>query len=392
MLIASRRISMPDVSQYPRFSQAEMADRHARTRAMMEQAGVDALLVYGTGRFSDIYWFTDWPGSREAYVLLDQRPEPVVLAQLYNHIPVARMLSTVTDVRWAGANTAASVISLIEERGLGESRIGLIGSIPHQQVQRFREAYPEAEFQDVGGRFRAVRAIKTDEEIERFRIASKLTDDSMQSIADNLRAGMREEEIPALIEPVYLKAGGYAGIHFMTSMPMRSPDFPVPAQYQSTRVLGRGDCVITEISGAWWGYSGQIHRTYSLGEGPTPEWSDLHDAAVEAFQNILGTIKDGSSTREVEEVAESIHRRGYSIYDDLLHGANQYPPIIQTKTTSRREGGEMFFRENMVVTIQPNVITPDERMGLQFGETVIVRKNGCEPLNAFPREWIICEP
>jgi Xaa-Pro aminopeptidase len=44
----------------------------------------------------------------------------------------------------------------------------------------------------------------------------------------------------------------------------------------------------------------------------------------------------------------------------------------------------------MVLVIQPNVITPDEKMGLQFGETVVVRKNGCETLDTFPREWIVC--
>jgi Xaa-Pro aminopeptidase len=165
----------------------------------------------------------------------------------------------------------------------------------------------------------------------------------------------------------------------------------VPSQFQSSRVLERGDCLITEISGAYWGYSGQIHRTYSLGEEPTREWRALHDVAVEGFDAIVGTIKDGASTAEVEEAAEVIHRRGYTIYDDLLHGASQYPPIIQTRTTRRHGGADTVFRENMVVVVQPNVITPDERMGLQFGETFVVRKDGCEPLNTFPREWIVCE-
>lgn len=50
-----------------------------------------------------------------------------------------------------------------------------------------------------------------------------------------------------------------------------------------------------------------------------------------------------------------------------------------------------MLRENMVVVVQPNVITLDERMGLQFGETFVVRKDGCEPLNAFPRVWVVCE-
>jgi Xaa-Pro aminopeptidase len=243
----------------------------------------------------------------------------------------------------------------------------------------------------MGGKFRMLRTIKSQAEIERIRLASKLTDESMQAVAEGLKPGMREDEIPALIEPVYLKAGGYAGIHFMTSMPMRDPHFPVPSQYQSSRRLERGDCLITEISGSYWGYSGQIHRTYSLGEGPTPEWKKLHDAAVEVFGVLASAIKDGSSVREAEEAAEIVHRRGYTIYDDLIHGANQYPPIFQTRTTARHEEGEMNFRENMVIVIQPNVITKDEKMGLQFGETLVVRKNGCESLNKFPREWIVCQ-
>ena len=76
--------------------------------------------------------------------------------------------------------------------------------------------------------------------------------------------------------------------------------------------------------------------------------------------------------------AEIIHRRGYSTYDDLVHGVNQYPPIFQTKTRKRHDTKEITFRENMVIVIQPNLMTYDEMMGLQFGETLVVKKNGCE--------------
>ena len=105
---------------------------------------------------------------------------------------------------------------------------------------------------------------------------------------------------------------------------------------------------------------------------------------------IFDTIREGVSSREIEEAAEVIHRRGYTIYDDLLHGNAQLPPIIQTRTTRRHEDPEVILRENMVLVIQPNVITPDERMGLQFGETVVVRKDGCESLDTFPRRWVVC--
>lgn len=379
-------------SDFPTFSDHEMAARHKAAHNLMDQQGVEGLLVYGSGRYaSDVYWLTDWPSSREAYVLFQHGKEPVVLMQLYNHLPMARVMSVVRDVRWAGANTSASVVELIRERGLDTKALGLVGAIPYQHYTQLREGCGHASFKELSGSLRMMRTIKSAEEIERIRFASRLTDQSIEALAKGLKQDMREDEIAALIEPVYLKHGGYAGIHFMTSMPMRNPDFPVPAQFQSTRRLQKGDCLITEISGAYSGYSGQIHRTFSIGEGPTAEWRDMHDAAVEVFEILADTIKDGTTTTQAEEAAEIIHRRGYTIYDDLIHGVNQYPPIFQTKTTKRHDSREMVFRENMVIVIQPNLISKDERMGLQFGETLRVTKTGCESLNDYPREWIICE-
>jgi Xaa-Pro dipeptidase len=379
-------------SDYPIFSDGEIATRHQSVYQLMEQENVDALLVYGSGRYaSDVYWLSDWPSSREAYVLFQIGKEPVILLQLFNHFPMAQVMSIIKDVRWAGANTTTTVLDLIRERGLESKKIGLVGALSYQVYLKLAEKFPGAVFTDLSGKLRMMRTIRSQEEIERIRFASELTDQSIEALAGGLKAGMREDEIAALIEPAYLKRGGYAGIHFMSSMPMRDPDFPVPAQFQSSRKLQKGDCLITEISGAYSGYSGQIHRTFSIGEGPTPQWQKMHDAAVEAFQVLAEVIKDGATTTEAEEAAEIIHKRGYSTYDDLVHGVNQYPPIFQTKTRKRHDSKEMVFRENMVIVIQPNLITEDEKMGLQFGETLVVTKKGCETLNAYPREWVTCQ-
>src|SRR5262245_49701002 len=378
-------------SDYPAFSDAEIERRHNAFYALMGQEGVDAALIFGSGRYaSDIYWLSDWPSSREAYLLMQAGRDPVILMQLFNHYPMARVMSWIKDVRWAGANTTNSVVELIGERGLGGKKIGLMGSISYQVFNKLREKYPAASFVDLGGKLRMLRTVRSAEEIERIRLASKLTDQSIEALAENLHAGLREDELPAIIEPVYLKAGGYAGIHFMSSMPMRAPDFPVPSQFHSNRKLQKGDALITEISGAHSGYSGQIHRTFSIGEGPTAEWQKMHDAALEAFEVLSKVIKDGATTSEAEEAAEVIHRRGYSTYDDLVHGVNQYPPIFQTKTRKRHDSREMTFRENMVIVIQPNLMTYNEKMGLQFGETLVVKKNGCESLNDYPRQWVVC--
>jgi Xaa-Pro dipeptidase len=351
-------------SDYPIFSDREIATRHKAVYQLMEQENVDALLVYGSGRYaSDVYWLSDWPSSREAYVLFQTGKEPVILLQLFNHFPMAKVMSVIRDVRWAGANTTTSVLELLRERGLDSKRIGLVGSIPFQVYLKMAEQFRGTAFSDLSGKLRMMRTIRSPEEIERIRFASKLTDESIESLAGGLKAGMREDEIAALIEPAYLNRGGYAGIHFMSSMPMRDPDFPVPAQFQSSRKLQKGDCLITEISGAYSGYSGQIHRTFSIGEGPTPEWQKMHAAAVESFEVLTEVIKDGATTTEAEEAAEIIHRRGYSTYDDLVHGVNQYPPIFQTKTRKRHESKGWYFAKTWSLSFSRTSLPKTKRWG-----------------------------
>ncbi len=225
-------------SDYPTFSDEELNRRHKAFYGLMEQEGVDAALIYGSGRYaSDIYWLSDWPSSREAYLLMQTGKQPVILMQLFNHFPMARVMSWIKDLRWAGANTTNSVVDLLGEGGLETKKIGLIGAVSYQLYNKLREKYPNATFVDLGAKLRMMRTIKSADEIERIGIASKLTDQSIHALAEGLREGMREDEIPAIIEPVYLKAGGYAGIHFISSMPMRAPDFCVPSQFHSNQKI-----------------------------------------------------------------------------------------------------------------------------------------------------------
>ena len=374
--------------QYPQFSLEEMNRRWTGLRRLMKDAQVEAAVVRGTGAFSrEIYYLTDWPGGREGYLFFPTKGDPALLVQLFNHVPMARRVARIPDTRFAGSRSHERMADLCRNvRG----RIGLIGTIPYQHMAYWRAELPAVEWIDLGEAFREMLALKSGEELERIRTACALTDASMERLEAGLKPGLREWELPALIEPAYLESGGQAGIHYVASMAMRAPDICVPLQYPSMRMISGGDIVITEISGAFWGYSGQVHRSYFMGEPPTADWRRLHDVAVEAYLRIEAVIKDGATVGDVLDAAEFIHEKGYSIYDDLVHGLNQLPPIVRTRRTGNRAIEEFVFRENMVVVIQPNVITPDERMGLQFGETVRVTRTGAERLHRYRREPIVC--
>ncbi|HYU18847.1 MAG TPA: M24 family metallopeptidase [Chloroflexota bacterium] len=377
---------------YPSFSEEEIARRHAALRAAMARQGIALAVAYGAGRFDlEMLYLSNWPGGREGYVLLPLDGDAELLVQLFNHVPMAQRLSLVPNTRWAGPNSVATLASGIQERGLAGERIGLIGSLPFQQRDPLAALLPDSELVDFTPAYRELRLVRSGEEIEFFRIGAELSDRAMEALEHQLRAGLREYELAAIVEQPYLELGGYTGIHFMSATPMDDPQAFVPHQYQSDREIQPGDVLITEISGTFWGYAGQIHRTYAIGTGPTPEWERLHGAAVEAYDAIESVLRDGASVEEVLDAAEVIHERGYTIFDDLLHGANQYQPIVQTRQTDRGTPAGFVFRENMVVTIQPQLITPDRRMGLQFGETVRITREGVERLHGYKRELVVVD-
>jgi Xaa-Pro aminopeptidase len=357
----------------------------------MERHDVGQLLVYGAGRAPDVQYLSNWPGTREAYLLLPRQGDATLLVQFNNHVPSAARTSTVTDVRWAG-NGNEAVVTAIRDRAVRGLRVGIVGPIPWRVAQRIRERVPGVQLIDLTPELRALRSIASAEELDMLREAARITDLAMEALEREVRPGLRENELAGIVESAIARGGGTPGIHFMSTTPMRAPEIGVPAQIQSSRIIAKGDVLITEITAHHWGYGGQIHRAFAVGAHPTDDYRRIHDAAVETYERICAVLRDGATVADVLDAAEIVHERGYTTYDDLLHGTDQLPPVLQTRRTARGPQPEDFtFREDMVVVVQPNIVRDSSgRMGVQVGETVRVTRKGTERLHRYPMTFVRC--
>lgn len=372
---------------YPAFSPAEIERRHQALRERIAARSLDGLIVYGTGRFhSDMLYLSNWPGGREGLMILPVNAEPTLLVELYNHVPLARRLSLIADTHWGGTDLAETTAEILKTHAGAHRAWGLVGAMPWTVYERLAARLGSIRlvpFPD----YLTLRLIRSDEELAWIRKAAAVTDRGVAALAAAMKPGMREWELAAVLEMEFLRAGGYSGIHFLASTAMADPEAYVPHQYQSERRLGPGDIVIGEISGAFWGYSGQIHRSFILQDCMTAEYADLHAAAVAAYEAVESVLTDGATVGDVVERAEVIAHSGYVIVDDLLHGLNQSTPIVRTRQQDHGTNPiDFVFRENMVVTLQPHLVSPDRRRGLQFGETVRITRGRVERLHKIPRQ------
>src|SRR5712692_7609788 len=378
---------------YPRFSDAEFSHRYAIVRTAMQEAGLSALVLYGTaGSYNEVQYLSNFLVTREATLIFPLDGEPTLFVQYFNHVPNARQVASITDVRWAGPDTATTTASNLQERGLAQSRIGLVGTIPFKHYESIRKALPKATFLDFTSQLLQLRLVKSDEEIAFLRKGAQFSDRAIAALEREARPGINEHELAAIVEGAYLGLGGKTHIHYMATTPMQNPSVCVPAQLQSHRVLEKGDVLITEISAHYHGYPGQILRPFAIGTPPTPQYQHMYDVAAEAFKRVAGVIRDGATVDEALEAAEYIHAAGFTICDDLVHGfgGGYLSPVLRTRRTSARPPQPFTFRENMTVVIQPNVITADERMGVQVGELVRVTHGGVESMHRSPMRFIEC--
>ena len=272
----------------------------------------------------------------------------------------------------------------------------MIGPVPARAGGRLAAAADEIVFLD--REYTALRLVKSAEEITWMRAGAAMSDDAVAALAAAARPGMTEAECCAALEGAYIAAGGLTHIHYLGVTAMAEPALCVPAQWPSPRCLRAGDVLTCEVSASYRGYPGQLLRTFTIAAPATPLYDDLHRVAAEAFGAMAARLRAGAVAGDQTAVAAEINiGAGYTIYDDLEHGfgGGYLPPVISradlesVRTAAppdrRAPAGNFTFAAGMTVVLQPNVITPDERAGVQTGELVLVTETGWEPLHRYPR-------
>jgi Xaa-Pro aminopeptidase len=192
-------------SLYPRFSDAEFARRYALVRTAMQEADLSALVLHGTASsYHEVQYLSNFLVTREAMLVFPDEGEPTLFVQFYNHVPNARRVASITDVRWGGTDIAVATANNLQERGLAQSRIGIMGTIPFKHYETIRQALPHATFLDFTPQMHQLRLVKSDEEIAFLQKGAEFSDRAIEALEREARPGITEHELaPLSKEPTW---------------------------------------------------------------------------------------------------------------------------------------------------------------------------------------------
>ena len=374
-----------------------------RVRALMGEHDLDALVVRAPDNV--LYLSNYWCMKGYDLVVFPREGDPTLIV-LEPQADDAERNAWTDDIRlFSGYEerdprppTARSLdlaLAVVRERGL-DGRIGLELSQGTQTADRmvgeptvftagFFEAFPKRE--DASPLLARARTRKTEQEIERMRLANELAALAMEHVRERVRPGMKESELAAMWEG-FVHA---VGVGYEDKVEM-ARGFSLVWSGRGIRTFhATGDRPVQEheptlfeiwvcADGYW------CDHTKNVCPGAlAPAYDGLLELLLGVFDEATRYARDGASLAELDRLIRArIAEAGYAGQPShpVAHGVGaraHEPPYAH-------QAAEGTIREGMVLAIEPAIYW-EGGGGLRLEDNFLITKDGSEKLCSFPDDF-----
>ncbi|MEM6694100.1 MAG: Xaa-Pro peptidase family protein [Pseudomonadota bacterium] len=400
-----------------RFPTSEYKDRWERVRAACREKGYDAVVVFSRGgavvdSYADILYLINhyhpfvfsndfpnwWIGRAHAALVLTMEGDPSLVVDVTDW---RRDLVKTPDVRF-DFDVPGTVIKVLRERGLGNANIALVGgnAMTASVYRHLLDDAGEVSFTNDDKLVETVRIRKSPLEQQAIRDAVSIGNRVMEAMMTRaLEPGVTEAQCITAGLSIAMEncvavydaacASGPMSFHYAHG---RLPSW-------TDRKLEAGDFFHVDTYGALDGYLYDFSRTAVCGGKPSADQQRILDAAVEAVDAGVTTMKPGVPAKDIYHAVRNV-LDGHGMVGEGLGGDYTETPALCGSFPAHGHAIGLFW--------DPPWLLPDEEMliepGMAFGielmaglpgvgavkceQNVIVTETGCELLTTIPKYFV----
>jgi len=342
-----------------------MEKPYVRARQLMEEKGLDALLISEGCSMRYLSGFTGATG----YLLITKES-----------------LLLFTDFRYTiAANAQAPEYKVIDPKNEGYSKTiyeyvkneGLknVGfesdDMKYSSYLSFSKVWEGVTLIPLGSEIMNLRCIKTREELDLIKMAEHIGDLAFEEVLGYIKPGMTEIEVAAKLEYL-LKTNGAEALSFETIV-ASGINSSKPHAEPGEKKLEKGDFVTMDFGCKYHGYCSDMTRTIVLGKADKKQ-KEVYETVREAQQLVLDMIKPGLKGMEYDKVARDyIYGHGYEgcFGHGLGHSVGLF--IHENPRFSMRE--ETIIQPGITMTVEPGIYI-DGFGGVRIEDLVEITEDG----------------
>jgi Xaa-Pro aminopeptidase len=368
-----------------------------RVRALMDEQGLDALVVRAPDNV--LYLTNFWGMKGYDAVVFPRQGDPVLICLEASEADAERM-SWTREVRFFHGYDAADprppalrALDLARQISSEYDRIGIELSLGTQAADRMvgePTTYPKAWFDafpdavDATPLLASARSLKTEQEVERMRLANEIAARAMEHVQARIRPGMRESEVGAMWNCwVHDHGTGFDGqveLAHGFSLVWSGPGIRTFTATGSGPIAEREPTLfeIWVVADGYW-----CDHTKNLVPGELePRYAELEQQLLEVYNAAIDFARPGASLADLDRmVRDGLAAVGYEGQPGhpVCHGVGaraHEPPYAHQAGGGTVEAG-------MVLAIEPGVYWP-EGGGLRVEDNFLITPGGAERLCRFP--------
>jgi Xaa-Pro dipeptidase len=342
-----------------------------RRRARMKELAADSradVVVATSGATSFAYLVgADFGRSERLIALgLPLKGEPVVLAPSFEVERVKRGARALEVRGWEEAEDPVGRLAALFEAG---ARILVEPRTDYAVAAALQRALPQATLVDGSTAFEELRLRKSDEELERMRRATVLTEEAWAATFDALEPGMREADVSrrcsAELERRGLSGGALVQFGASAALPHGGP---------TSAPLTEDTVVLIDGGATFQGWWSDVTRTRWFGAAPSQRFVVLYNLVHDAQSAAIAKVRPGVPAQEIDRAARAVIERaglGKQFTHRLGHGMG----MSIHEAAYMVEGNPRPLEPGFVFSVEPGVYLPGE-LGIRIEDDVACGPDG----------------
>ena len=384
------------------FSPAEYLSRLTKTRAAMEKAGCDVLVVTDPASMAWLTGYDGWSFYVHQAVLIGPQGPPLWWGRAMDARGAQRTVYMGQDhifgyedtfVQNPDKHPMQDLADLIKAQGWQAAHIGLEMDNYYFTAAAYMslvQNLPDANWVNANALVNWQRAVKSETEIIYMRRAARIVEKMHATILEHAEPGMRKN---ALIAEIYhagiMGADGHWG-DYPSIVPLApsGKDATAPHLTWDDAELQKGQATFFEIAGVYKRYHAPQSRTLFFGEPPA-KYRKAEAAVLEAVAAGMAQAKPGNQAQDIANAFNAtLNRLGFEKDSRCGYPIGlSYPPDWGEHSYSLRRDDTTALEAGMTFHFMPALWLDDG--GIEITEPVLITKTGAENLCSTPSGLVV---
>ena len=335
---------LPKIALPPAITAAERLERLAKARALMQQAGIGAIIVESgpsLDYFTGVQW---WRSERLTGAVIPAQGDPIIVTPFFEGPSVSESLSVPAEVRtWNEDEEPLKLVAdFLRERGAANAPVGFEETNRFFILDRLQQQLPGVRIVSANPVVRGCRMIKSPAELALMHAAADIMAASLRYAGERTRAGMVPADVDAMIAAAHKRFGSaYDG-----GLILIGESSAYPHGSHKPQVVKRGEVVLMDCTSSVHGYQADITRTFVFGGNANAEQRKVWDQVHRGQQIAMAAAKVGAPAGSVDDAV----RRTYESWG--------YGPGYKLPGTSHRTGHGIGMEVHEPVNLVHGETTP----------------------------------